>query len=169
MNLPEAFIKRMETLLGDEFPAFLACYEEPCQRGIRLNPLKCGEDRLRESFPFPLSRAPFSPLSFYFPPEGGKVGALALHHAGAFYSQEPSAACAVTALDPQPGERILDLCAAPGGKSSQSSPPLLFYRRESRSEPARQFWPPPSSGCSWNDAQFPYGLFHSTVFYVHNF
>ena len=119
MNLPEAFIKRMETLLGDEFPAFLACYEEPCQRGIRLNPLKCGEDRLRESFPFPLSRAPFSPLSFYFPPEGGKVGALALHHAGAFYSQEPSAACAVTALDPQPGERILDLCAAPGGKSSQ--------------------------------------------------
>ena len=119
MNLPEAFVKRMETLLGDEFPAFLACYEDPCQRGIRLNPLKCGEDRLRESFPFPLSRAPFSPLSFYFPPEGGKVGALALHHAGAFYSQEPSAACAVTALDPQPGERILDLCAAPGGKSSQ--------------------------------------------------
>ena len=47
MNLPEAFIKRMETLLGDEFPAFLACYEGPCQRGIRLNPLKCGEDRLR--------------------------------------------------------------------------------------------------------------------------
>ncbi len=44
---------------------------------------------------------------------------LPLHHAGAFYSQEPSAASAVTVLDPQPGETVLDLCAAPGGKSTQ--------------------------------------------------
>lgn len=119
MNLPEAFQKRMKSLLGEEFPTFLACYEKPYFRGVRLNPLKCDEKTLRESFPFPLSRAPFSPLSFYFPPEGGKVGAHPLHHAGAFYSQEPSAACAVTALDPHPGDRVLDLCAAPGGKSSQ--------------------------------------------------
>lgn len=119
MNLPEAFLRRMQSMLGDEYPALLACYDRPHLRGIRLNSLKCTEEKLLESFPFPLRRSPFSPLSFYFPEEGGKVGTLPLHHAGAFYSQEPSASSAVTALAPQPGERVLDLCAAPGGKSTQ--------------------------------------------------
>ena len=119
MNLPQAFLQRMQALLGEEFPAFLACYDSPHLRGIRLNPLKCTEEKLREAFPFPLEPTTFSTLSFYYPAQGEKPGALPLHHAGAFYSQEPSAASAVTALAPRPGERVLDLCAAPGGKSTQ--------------------------------------------------
>ena len=119
MNLPEAFLARMHTLLGEEYEAYLAAMEEQPLRGIRLNTLKCTAETLLSSFPFALQRAPFSPCSYYYPPVGPKVGALPLHHAGAFYSQEPSASSAVTALNPQPGDRVLDLCAAPGGKSSQ--------------------------------------------------
>ena len=119
MNLPEAFLARMHTLLREEYKSYLAAMEEQPLRGIRLNTLKCTAETLAASFPFALQRAPFSPCSYYYPPEGPKVGALPLHHAGAFYSQEPSASSAVTALNPQPGDRVLDLCAAPGGKSSQ--------------------------------------------------
>ncbi|HIU31802.1 MAG TPA: RsmF rRNA methyltransferase first C-terminal domain-containing protein [Candidatus Caccousia avistercoris] len=118
-ELPAAFLTRMKELLGEEYGDFLAAYEKPPLRGIRLNPLKCTEEKLRAAFPFPLKPAPFSPLSFCFPQEGGRVGTMPLHHAGAFYSQEPSAASAVTVLAPQPGDRVLDLCAAPGGKSTQ--------------------------------------------------
>lgn len=117
--LPPEFLERMKLLLGSEYACFEKCYSNLAFRGIRLNPLKCGEDTLRTSLPFPIKPSPFSPLCFYIPEGTEKIGQLALHHAGAFYVQEPSASSAVTVLDPQPGEKILDLCAAPGGKSTQ--------------------------------------------------
>ncbi len=120
MNLlPQEYKNRMKTMLGSEYDAFLACYQEPYYRGIRLNTLKCDEKTLKAALPFPITPTPFSPLSYYISVDAKKIGSLPLHHAGAFYSQEPSAACAVTALDPKPGEIVLDLCAAPGGKSTQ--------------------------------------------------
>lgn len=118
MELPQDFLNRMEAQLGDEYPAFLAGYERPALRGVRLNPLKCSEETLRASLPFALGEQAFSNRSFYAE-YGEGFGRLAAHHAGMFYSQEPSAASAVAALDPQPGEKILDLCAAPGGKATQ--------------------------------------------------
>ncbi len=118
-DLPAAFLERMKHLLGEEYPLLLKAYTQPAFRGVRRNPAKCSADTWEKIFSFPLKPAPFSPFSYYFPWDGGKLGGNPLHHAGAFYSQEPSAASAVTILDPQPGERILDLCAAPGGKSSQ--------------------------------------------------
>lgn len=118
MWLPEPFLKRMEKMLGGEFAAFLAAFDAPHRRGVRLNPLKCDEETLFGALPFPKEPAPFSPLSFYAP-AGIRMSSLPLYHAGAFYAQEPSASSAVTLLDPQPGERVLDLCAAPGGKSTQ--------------------------------------------------
>lgn len=118
MVLPESFKNEMRELLRDEYPAFLAEYEKPAYRGIRLNTLKCDEEVLRRLLPFPISPAPFSPLSFYAPSDL-RLGSFAAHHAGMFYAQEPSASSAVTLLDPRPGERILDLCAAPGGKTTQ--------------------------------------------------
>ena len=118
MHLPVCFCERMKQQLGDEADAFFACYHQPAKRALRLNPLKCTQEMLAEALPFPLEQAPFSPLSFYVP-DLFKAGQEPLHHAGAFYMQEPSASAAVTALNPQPGERILDLCAAPGGKSTQ--------------------------------------------------
>ena len=117
--LPENFINRMKKMLGSEFDAFFVSYQRAPLRGIRLNTLKCNKEELERCLPFQLKPSPFSELSYYIPESAEKLGFLPLHHAGAFYVQEPSAASAVTALDPKPGERILDLCAAPGGKSTQ--------------------------------------------------
>lgn len=117
--LPQEFENRMEAMLDSEFDAFLNCYQKPHYRGIRLNSLKCDLHTLEAALPFSMERTPFSPLSYYIPADTEKLGSLPMHHAGAFYSQEPSAASAVTVLDPQPGEVVLDLCAAPGGKSTQ--------------------------------------------------
>lgn len=118
-TLPEEYLRRMKKMLGDEFPSLKEAYRSPAFRGIRFNPLKCTGETLKESLPYPLRDSPFSPLGFYLPGNAERIGSLPLHHAGAFYVQEPSASSAVTVLDPKPGERILDLCAAPGGKSTQ--------------------------------------------------
>ena len=118
MELPGAYVERMKELLGAEWPDYLACLEQPPVRGVRWNPLKCSLETLRACVPYALTATPFSPLSFAAAGED-KPGPLPAHHAGMFYVQEPSAASAVTALDPRPGERVLDLCAAPGGKSTQ--------------------------------------------------
>lgn len=117
MRLPEEFLKRMKGLLGKEYQVFLSCYKSPALQGIRLNPLKSDAAELKKALPFEIFPAPFSPYSYYGP--GEKVGHLPAHHGGVFYAQEPSAASAVTMLGPMPGEKILDLCAAPGGKSGQ--------------------------------------------------
>lgn len=118
MELPKVFLDRMKALLGGEFSDYLACMEQPPKKGVRLNPLKCDWEILEKSVPFVLSPTPFSPLC-RTAEHLDKPGLLPAHHAGMFYSQEPSASSAVTVLDPQPGENILDLCAAPGGKSTQ--------------------------------------------------
>lgn len=119
MNLPEAFVKRMAEQLGDELPAFLRSYEEPYQRGIRFNPLKGGaalaaylpEEELMDA-------VPWEPAGRYLQGES-RAGAHVLHEAGAWYLQEPSAMLPAAVLNAQPGERVLDLCAAPGGKTTQ--------------------------------------------------
>lgn len=118
MKLPEIFLNRMKTLLGAEFDEYLREMERPALRGVRLNPLKCDLETLKRSVPYRLTPTPFSPLCFYAQGDD-RPGQLPAHHAGMFYSQEPSASSAVTVLAPQPGERVLDLCAAPGGKSTQ--------------------------------------------------
>ncbi len=118
-SLPSEYLRRMRLLLGDEYEAYRAGAGCPPFRGIRLNPLKCSAAVLQAALPFSLRRTPFSPFGYYLPAAADRIGRFPLHHAGAFYVQEPSAAAAVTALSPLPGEKILDLCAAPGGKSTQ--------------------------------------------------
>lgn len=120
--LPPEFLQRMEGWKEFDFEAFCQSYEKPPYRGIRLNRLKCTaqvEEKLMSSFDGRLRRAPFSEDSYYLPDGFEGIGKIPLHHGGAFYVQEPSAASAVTVLAPQPGDRVLDLCAAPGGKSTQ--------------------------------------------------
>lgn len=124
MELPQEFLRRMQLMLGSEFDELLSCYDKPHFRGVRLNKIKCDRETLEKSLPCRLTESPFSPLCFYAE-DLEKPGALPAHHAGMFYSQEPSASSAVTALDPQPGEKILDLCAAPGGKSTQIAALLM--------------------------------------------
>lgn len=118
-RLPKKYLYRMKKILGSDFEDFLECCNKPHYRGIRINPLKCREEVLKRNLPFSLLASPFSPLSYYIPNNTERVGALPMHHAGAFYSQEPSASSAVTVLNPVPGDIVLDLCAAPGGKSTQ--------------------------------------------------
>lgn len=118
MNFPAVFTERMQQLFGDDYPAFIAGYELPLRRGVRVNQNKIPTEDFLAVFSHPLTPSPFANNTFYLDEEH-KAGSDPLHHAGAYYVQEPSASSAVTVLNPQPGERILDLCAAPGGKSTQ--------------------------------------------------
>ncbi len=121
MQLPLEYKRELENLFSDEseYRRFLSCYDAPPYRGIRINTLKVDEERFKEIFKFKIKKSPFSKDSYYLEDDVNSIGNLPLHHAGAFYVQEPSASSAVTALDPEPYEKILDLCAAPGGKSTQ--------------------------------------------------
>ncbi len=112
--LPEAFLDRMQHQLGAEYDAYLQSLERPRAVALRLNPLKCQA----LSLPFMGENVPWEPMGYYYDPES-RPGLHPYHEAGVYYLQEASAMSAVALLDPQPGERILDLCAAPGGKSTQ--------------------------------------------------
>ncbi len=113
------FLNRMKTLLGDEYDEFLRFYNGDNFRGLRVNTLKCSADKLRAALGFEFKSTPFCPDGFYIPPEVESLGKHPLHHAGAFYIQEPSATSAVEMLGVERGDYVLDLCAAPGGKSTQ--------------------------------------------------
>lgn len=110
-ELPSAFIGQMQSQLGPALPDFLRTYEQPCYRGIRMRP---GAAPLPEA----LQPVPWAEQAFYLP-LASRAGALPLHEAGAYYLQEPSAMTAAAVLHPQRGDLVLDLCAAPGGKSTQ--------------------------------------------------
>ena len=114
------FLLRMQALLGEEYGAFLSYYQsDRFFRGLRVNTLKCTADKLFAALPFAAAPTPFCPDGYYIPDEVTSLGNHPLHHAGAFYIQEPSASSAVELLDVRPYHHVLDLCAAPGGKSTQ--------------------------------------------------
>ena len=112
--LPEAFLQRMQGQLGSEYPQFLESLERPRAVALRFNPLKGEIPQL----PFVGAPVPWEPMGFYYDP-GSRPGLHVYHEAGVYYLQEASAMAPVMLLDPQPGERICDLCAAPGGKTTQ--------------------------------------------------
>ena len=114
--LPEAFITRMRAQLGAEADAYFAALDEPYQRGIRMNPRKPFDHALADGM---LEPVPWNPQHGRYLTMGSAAGLDPLHEAGAYYIQEPSAMAPVSLLDPRPGERVLDLCAAPGGKTTQ--------------------------------------------------
>ena len=112
--LPQAFLQRMELLLGDEYPAFLNSLERPRAVALRRNPAKglaCG-------LPFAREQVPWEPMGFYYDPDA-RPGLHPYHEAGVYYLQEASAMAPVSLLSPQSGEWVCDLCAAPGGKTTQ--------------------------------------------------
>ena len=112
--LPEAFLNRMKDQLGEEFPAFLDSLERPRAVALRFNPLKGEAPQL----PFVQAPVPWEPVGYYYDPQS-RPGLHPYHEAGVYYLQEASAMAPVALLDPQPGEKICDLCAAPGGKTTQ--------------------------------------------------
>lgn len=118
--LPVEFLERIKTQLGEEYPEFLESLERPRAVALRFNPLK----KEASGLPFVKEPVPWEPMGYYYDPEA-RPGLHPYHEAGVYYLQEASAMSAVTLLDPQPGERICDLCAAPGGKSTQIAGRLM--------------------------------------------
>ncbi|MGN0308957.1 MAG: RsmB/NOP family class I SAM-dependent RNA methyltransferase, partial [Lachnospiraceae bacterium] len=118
ITLPQEFLNRMKSSLGEEFPLFLASYEKEEHKALRRNPLKASREEFEKKIPFSLKQVPWTPTGYYYPLTQ-QPGQHPYHQAGLYYIQEPSAMAAAEYLEVKPGERILDLCAAPGGKSTQ--------------------------------------------------
>ena len=117
MKLPEEFLERMEKMLGTEYEAFLKSYEEPRKFGLRVNTAKISVEKFQELAPFHLTPIPWIPNGFYYEREDDPAR-HPFYYAGLYYLQEPSAMTPAMVLPVVPGERVLDLCAAPGGKAT---------------------------------------------------
>ena len=106
-------------LLGDRFDVLYAAPQETAERGVTVSALRSSPERFAAKADFPLEASPFCKAAFVVHQPDFKPGRHPYYHAGVFYSQEPSASSAAPLLGVQPGMRVLDMCAAPGGKSSQ--------------------------------------------------
>ena len=118
MKLPKEFENRMKELLGKEYSAFLESYEHRPYQALRVNTCKLAPEEFQRISPFELRPVPWAPGGFYYG-EADRPGKHPWHEAGLYYIQEPSAMAVGALAGAAPGERILDLCAAPGGKTTQ--------------------------------------------------
>ena len=116
--LPIEFLERMEKMLGNDYRAFLESYDKEEYKALRFNPLRGKQEDFDRNNSFHLNSVPWEENGYYYEEED-KPGKHPYHEAGVYYIQEPSAMAPVHFLNPRPGETILDLCAAPGGKSTQ--------------------------------------------------
>ncbi len=120
--LPQEFLLRMKDLLGEDYETFLKSYDETPVRSFRINTNKINETEFLKINPFGGEKIPFADNAYYF--DFDKIGNHPYHHAGMIYIQEPAAMSAVASVDIRSDWKILDLCAAPGGKSSQAADKL---------------------------------------------
>ena len=123
IDLPIEFTERMRNML-DDYDAFISAYDKPTVRAIRLNKLKYTDEKLRKAFGDSIS--PIDAVDGGYIYHGDdKIGNHPLHHAGAFYVQEPGAMAVVACAPIEDGMKILDLCASPGGKTTHAASELL--------------------------------------------
>lgn len=116
----ELFLERMREMLKGEYPTYLEKLNDPARKGIRINTLKITPADFFACTNYELEKSPFAKNGYYANIKSG-VGFTPEHMSGFFYIQEPSASSAVTILEPKPGMKVLDMCAAPGSKSTQIS------------------------------------------------
>lgn len=117
MKLPQPFQERMKKQLKEEYEAFMQSYEKERFQGLRVNSLKIDPSAFAALSPFSLTPVPWVKNGYYYLAEE-RPGKHPYFEAGLYYIQEPSAMAAAVYLEPEPGERVLDLCAAPGGKTT---------------------------------------------------
>ncbi len=115
--IPQKFMERMREMPGLDFEAFSAALEQSAVRALRVNTVKADAEKLIPLLPFSAEPLPFAQNAFYATED--KVGAHPAHHAGMIYMQDPGAICTVAAAAPEAGLHAIDLCAAPGGKTTQ--------------------------------------------------
>lgn len=124
MNLPEAFTEKMKGILGEEYGDFLAGFDRPRHLGLRVNTAKISVEEFVKLAPFHLTPVPWVENGFYYEEEDAPTR-HPYYFAGLYYIQEPSAMTTASRLPVTPGERVLDLCAAPGGKATELGARLL--------------------------------------------
>lgn len=117
-KLPQEFLDAMKDILKDEYDDFIKSYDEPKTTGLRVNTLKINKEDFLNLNLFKLSQIPWADEAFYYDETIDRPGKNALHEAGAYYLQEPSAMSVVPKVEVREGEKVLDMCAAPGGKST---------------------------------------------------
>ena len=119
-ELPKSYEERMERMLGQDFPAYLECLNRNPFHGIRVNTAKLSQKRFKEIAPVVLKKeVPWCPQGYYYEKDE-KPAKHPYYFAGLYYLQEPSAMTPASLLPIEPGDKVLDLCAAPGGKSTQA-------------------------------------------------
>lgn len=119
LKLSEEYLNRMRDLLGEEeFSAYLKSFDEERLYGLRVNTAKVTPEAFPELVSWDLKPVPWIPNGFYY--EGTERPAKdPYYYAGLYYLQEPSAMTPAMLLPVEPGDRVLDLCGAPGGKSTE--------------------------------------------------
>ena len=117
-QLPEAFLKEMEQLLGDEYEAYIKSYEEAWKPGLRVNTLKIMPEEFKNLSHLELTPVDWTEKGFYYE-DTERPARHPFYYAGLYYLQEPSAMAPAAVLPVEPGDKVLDVCAAPGGKSTQ--------------------------------------------------
>ncbi len=113
MELPQGFITRMQQMLGAEYQEFLKSYDEPRQFGLRVNTLKISPQEFETIAPFPITPVAWVPNGYFYREED-MPSRHPFYFAGLYYLQEPSAMTPASRLPVEKGDRVLDLCAAPG-------------------------------------------------------
>ena len=119
MYLPAAFEEKMKRLLGEEYQAYLDCFENPRYYGLRVNTAKISVQDFLKICPFELEPVPWIENGFYYDGTAISPAKHPYYFAGLYYLQEPSAMTPANRIPAAPGERVLDLCAAPGGKATE--------------------------------------------------
>jgi len=111
------WLNKMNNILGEDFNLFKQSLERPSEKSLLVNENKISVENFQEIIDFPIEKIAYEKAGFYLNQE--KYGRHAMHHAGAFYLQEPSAMFTVNAHQFKGDEIVLDMCAAPGGKTIQ--------------------------------------------------
>lgn len=118
MNLPVEYSDYMQKLLGDDFSLYLESLNKPADHGLRVNRLKISADEFLDISPINLKNIPYIDNGFIYDDKDNPAKDI-YYHAGLYYLQEPSAMLPANRLPINKGDKVLDLCAAPGGKATE--------------------------------------------------